>query len=165
RFLAALLVLLTGLVGSGALAVQLVAPATAWAEQAPREARKIGRELQSLTRPMHEANRIAEDVARAAAGDASRRGQVVRTRVDAPYAVLTRTPRLLAAVLAVVLLTFFFMVYGENLQRNAIALLPGRQQKRFTVEILQSIEHQVSRYVLTISLIYATVGLLFDGIL
>src|SRR5690606_4062951 len=47
RFLAALLVLLTGLVGSGALAVQLVAPATAWAEQAPREARKIGRELQN----------------------------------------------------------------------------------------------------------------------
>lgn len=165
RFLAALLVLLAGLAGTTALAVQLVAPATAWAEQAPREARKIGRELQNLTRPMHEANRIAEDMARAAAGDASRKVQVVRTRVDDPYAVLTRTPRLAAAVLAVVLLTFFFMVYGENLQRNAIALLPGRQQKKFTVDILQSIERQVSRYVLTISLINAVVGLAFAGIL
>ena len=56
-------------------------------------------------------------------------------------------------LLAVVLLTFFFMVYGENLQRNAIALLPGRQQKKFTVEILHSIEREVSRYVLTISII------------
>src|SRR5690606_27630487 len=165
RFIAALLVLLLGLAGTITLAVQLIAPATAWAEQAPREARKIGRELQNLTRPMHEANRIAEDMARAAAGEANRKVQVVRTRVDDPYAVLTRTPRLLAAVLAVILLTFFFMVYGENLQRNAIALLPGRQQKRFTVDILQSIEREVSRYVLTISLINAVVGLLFAGIL
>lgn len=165
RFLAALLVLCVGLAGAGTLAVQLVAPATAWAEQAPREARKLGRQLQELTRPMHEANRIAEDMARAAAGDGSRRVEVVRTRVDDPYAALTRTPRLAASVLAVVLLTLFFMVYGENLQRNAIALLPGRAQKKFTVEILHSIEHEVSRYVLTISVINAVVGLAFAGIL
>jgi predicted PurR-regulated permease PerM len=65
----------------------------------------------------------------------------------------------------VVLLTFFFMVYGQSLQRNAIALLPGRQQKRLTVEILQSIEHEISRYVLTISIINALVGLAFAGAL
>ncbi|KAF1686705.1 AI-2E family transporter [Pseudoxanthomonas broegbernensis] len=165
RFLAALLVLLAGLTGTGALGMQLVGPATDWAEQAPREARKLGRQLQDVTRPMHEANRIAEDMARAATGEASRKVQVVRTRVDDPYAALARTPRLAASVLAVALLTFFFMVYGENLQRNAIALLPGRQQKKFTVEILHAIEREVSRYVLTISLINAVVGLAFAGIL
>jgi len=165
RFLAALLVLCTGLAGAGALAVQLVGPATAWAEQAPREARNLARQLQDLTKPMHEANRIAEDMARAAAGETNRKVEVVRTRVDDPYAALTRTPRLAASVLAVVLLTFFFMVYGENLQRNAIALLPGRAQKKFTVDILHSIEHEVSRYVLTISLINAVVGLAFAGVL
>ncbi|WP_372016471.1 AI-2E family transporter [Pseudoxanthomonas sp. 10H] len=165
RFLAALLVLVAGLAGAGALGVQLAAPATEWAEQAPREARKLGRQLQDLTRPVHEANRIAEDMARAAAGETNRKVEVVRTRVDDPYAVLTRTPRLAASVLAVVLLTFFFMVYGENLQRNAIALLPGRQQKKFTVEILHGIEREVSRYVLTISVINAVVGLAFAGIL
>ena len=68
-------------------------------------------------------------------------------------------------MLAVVLLTFFFMVYGQSLQRNAIALLPGRQQKRITVEILQSIEHEISRYVLTISVINALFGLVFAGAL
>jgi predicted PurR-regulated permease PerM len=165
RFVAALLVLCAGLAGAGALAVQLVGPATTWAEQAPREARKLGRQLQDLTRPMHEANRIAEDMARAATGEANRKVEVVRTRVYDPYAALVRTPRLAAAVLAVALLTFFFMVYGENLQRNAIALLPGRAQKKFTVDILHSIEREVSRYVLTISLINAVVGLAFAGIL
>ena len=91
--------------------------------------------------------------------------QVVRTQVDDPYKVLATTPRLLASVLAVVLLTFFFMVYGEQLQRHAIALLPGRQKKKFTVEILHSMEHEISRYVLTISVINTVMGLLFAGIL
>lgn len=68
-------------------------------------------------------------------------------------------------MLAVVLLTFFFMVYGQDLQRNAIALLPWRQKKRVTVEILHAIETEVSRYVLTISVINAVVGLVFAGCL
>src|SRR3546814_18641015 len=72
---------------------------------------------------------------------------------------------MLAAVVAVVLLTLFFIVYGQNLQRNALALLPDRQKKRVTVGILQSIEHEMSRYVLTISVINALVGLALAGAL
>ena len=84
---------------------------------------------------------------------------------DDPFRTLTTTPRLVASVLAVVLLTFFFMVYGAALQRHAIALLPRRQQQKLTVGILQSIERSVSRYVLTISIINVLVGLLFAGAL
>ena len=72
---------------------------------------------------------------------------------------------MLASVLAVVLLTFFFMVYGENLQRHAIALLPDRQQKKVTVEILHAIETEMSRYVLTISIINAVLGLVYAACL
>ena len=72
---------------------------------------------------------------------------------------------MIASVLAVVLLTFFFMVYGQSLQRKAIELLPDRHQKRVTVDILQSIEHEMSRYVLTISMINVLVGLALAGAL
>src|SRR5690606_34745238 len=72
---------------------------------------------------------------------------------------------MLASVLAVVLLTFFFMVYGENLQRKALSLLPTRQQQRVSVEILRSIEREISRYVLTISVINIGVGLALAGAL
>ena len=58
---------------------------------------------------------------------------------------------MVVSVFAVVLLTFFFMVYGQNLQRHAIALLPTRQRKKLTVEILQAIEirprHEVIEHV------------------
>jgi predicted PurR-regulated permease PerM len=91
--------------------------------------------------------------------------EVVRTEVNDPYKTLTSTPKMIASVLAVVLLTFFFMVYGQDLRRNALALLPSRQQKKLTAEILQAIEHEVSRYVLTISVINVLVGVLYALIL
>ncbi len=165
RFCAALLVLLAGLAGAAALAYQMVPPAMAWASEAPAQMRQLAPKLRKLAKPVHEANQAAESLARAAGGETGRQPQVVRTAQDDPYSLLTRTPRLLASLLAVVLLTFFFMVYGQNLQRNAIALLPRRQQQKLTVGILQTIEHEVSRYVLTICVINALVGLAFAGVL
>ena len=166
RFIGALLVLLFGLAGTGLLAQQLMEPAGEWMRQVPREMRSLAPKLRDLAKPVQEANKAAENIARAAGGEsASRPVEVVRTEVNDPYKTLTATPRMLASVLAVVLLTFFFMVYGQNLQRNALALLPDRQQKRLTVDILHSIEREMSRYVLTISAINVLVGLALAGAL
>ena len=165
RALGALLVLLGGLAGTAVLANQLIEPAAEWARQVPRELREFAPRLREMTKPMQAANEAAADIARAADGDQAEPVQVVRTEVNEPLKKLTATPRMLAAVLAVILLTFFFMVYGENLQRNALSLLPTRQQKRVTVDILHSIEREISRYVLTITFINFTVGMALAGIL
>jgi predicted PurR-regulated permease PerM len=165
RLLAALLVLALGLATSVTLTLQLTGPAADWFQQAPRQLRQISHELRDLTKPMQQVNQAAESFARVAGGETGRTVQIVRTQLDDPYRALVRTPKLAASVLAVVLLTFFFMVYGENLQRNAIALLPSRHQQRFTGSILRQIEREVSRYVLAISLINAAVGLIFAGVL
>ena len=165
RFVAALIVVVGGIAGAAALANQLVVPASDWFRDVPQELREMTPKLRQLTKPMLDANRAAENIARAAGGESAKKVQVVRTQVDDPYKVLNATPRLLASVLAVVLLTFFFLVYGENLQRHAIALLPGRQKQKFSVDLMHSIEREVSRYVLTISLINAVVGLVYAAIL
>jgi len=165
RALGALLVLLAGLAGTVALGSLLIEPASEWAKQVPREMRDLAPKLRELTRPVQAANEAAEDFARAADTGEDRPVEVVRTEVNDPYRSLTTTPMMIASVLAVVLLTFFFMVYGENLQRKALSLLPTRQQKRVSVEIMHSIEREISRYVLTISVINAVVGLALAGIL
>ena len=165
RFVAALVLVVGGITGAVVLGNQLVVPASDWFRDVPRELRELTPKLRQLAKPVQDANLAAQNIARAAGGESAKRVQVVRTQVDDPYKILTTTPRLLASILAVVLLTFFFMVYGEQLQRHAIALLPGRQKKKFTVEILHSIEREVSRYVLTISVINTLMGLLFAGIL
>ncbi len=166
RFLGALLVLAMGIAGSVLLAQQLVQPAGEWIRELPREIGQLAPKLRSLAKPVQDANKAAENIARAAGGEnTSRPVQVVKTEVNDPYKALTATPRMVASVLAVVLLTFFFMVYGQDLQRNAIALLPGRQQKKLTVEILQAIESEISRYVLTISIINVLLGLAYAACL
>lgn len=166
RFLGALLVLVGGLAATFWLGSQLIQPAGEWVRQAPRELTQLTPKLLKMTKPMQAANQAAQNIARAAGGEStSKPVQVVKTEVNDPYKTLTTTPRLLASVLAVVLLTFFFMVYGDSLQRNALALLPNRQQKKLTVDILQSIEREISRYVLTISVINAVVGLVFAAAL
>ena len=166
RFLGAILVLSLGMLATVQLGRQLVVPAAEWVRQVPGQMRDLAPKLRTLVKPVREANRAAENIARAAGGESTATPvQVVKTEVNDPYKALTATPRLLTSVLAVLLLTFFFMVYGQSLQRNAIALLPGRQQKRLTVEILQSIEHEISRYVLTISIINVVFGLVFAAVL
>ena len=163
RFVSALLVLVVGLAGTVVLAQKLIEPAGEWITHEPREMRDIAPKLRDLLQPVREANEAAENIARAAGGN-EEKPQVVATEADT-YETLTATPRMIASVLAVVLLTFFFMVYGQSLQRKAIELLPDRHQKRVTVDILQSIEHEMSRYVLTISMINVLVGLALAGAL
>lgn len=166
RFVGALVVLVSGIALVVLLGQQLVQPASEWFREAPRELRSLAPKLQKLTKPVQDANKAAENIARAAGGETGGKPvQVVKTEVNDPYKALTATPMLVASILAVVLLTFFFMVYGQDLQRNAIALLPDRQKKKVTVQILQAIETEVSRYVLTISTINVVVGLVFAGCL
>ncbi|MCF7221456.1 AI-2E family transporter [Marilutibacter chinensis] len=163
RFLAALLVLLGGIAATGLLAGLLMDPAAEWMRQVPREMQQLAPKLRELSKPVQDAGKVAENIARAAGGEDGRRREVVRTEVNDPYRSLTATPRMLASVLAVVLLTLFFMVYGDKLVRNALALLPGHHQKKVTIEILQSIEGEVSRYVFTISVINTLMGLVLAG--
>lgn len=162
RFIGALLVLVLGISATVLLAQQLAQPAGEWIREVPREFSQLAPKLRSLAKPVQDANKAAENIARAAGGEnTSKPVQVVKTEVNDPYKALTATPRMVASVLAVVLLTFFFMVYGQDLQRNAIALLPDRQKKRVTVEILHAMETEISRYVLTISIINLLLGLAY----
>lgn len=167
RFVAALLVLVVGLAGAVMLGKQLVQPAGEWLREAPRELRRLAPTVREMTRPMQEASAAAADIARAAGGETetTQKVEVVTSQQASPYAALLATPMIIISVLAVAILTLFFMVYGHRIQRSAIAMLPSRQQKKVTVEILQSIEREVSRYVLTISLINAILGAAFAAAL
>lgn len=165
RFLGAAGVLAGGIAAAILLGSLLADPAGDLFRQLPREMRQLAPKLREFAKPVQEAKKGAENIARVAGGEEAGAVKVVRTEVNDPYRALTATPRMLASVLAVVLLTFFFMVYGDGLQKKVLRLLPGAQQKRLTVEILESIERELSRYVLTISVINALLGLVFAGVL
>jgi len=165
RVVGALLVLGLGIAATGALGLQLYGPASEWVQEAPKTLRTLAPRLKAMTQPVHQASQAAESFARATEDRPQRRVQLVQIQDDSSWRTIVATPKMLASVLAVVLLTFFFMVYGENLQRNAVAMLPDRQRRKLTVDILQSIEREISRYVLTISIINTLLGAVFAGVL
>ena len=165
RFLGALAVLSSGLACALLLGSLMAEPAGTLVRQLPRELREIAPKLREIVKPVQDAKKGAENIARVAGGEDINSVRLVRTEVNDPFRALTATPRMIASVLAVVLLTLFFMVYGANLQRKVLALLPGRQQKKLTVDILQSMEREMSRYVLTITIINVLLGLAFAGVL
>src|SRR5690554_2111284 len=161
----AVLLIATGIVLALLLGRQLVAPAAEWMQQLPSELQVLTPKLQQVTAPMQQASEAAASVARVADGGDAHQLEVVAVREHDPWERLVATPRMVMSVLAVVLLAFFFMVFGERLQRHAIAMLPHRYQQKLTVEILQAIEREISRYVFTITLINAVLGMAVAGAL
>lgn len=165
RFVGALAVLSSGLACAVLLGSLMAEPAGKLMREVPRELREIAPKLREIIKPVQDAKKGAESIARVAGGEDVNAVRLVRTEVNDPFRSLTATPRMIAGVLAVVLLTLFFMIYGANLQRRVLALLPGWQQKKLTMDILQSMEREMSRYVLTITIINTLLGLTFAAVL
>ena len=165
RFVGALAVLSAGLACTVLLGSLMAEPAGKLMREMPHQLREIAPKLRAVVKPVQDAKKGAESIARVAGGEDVNAVRLVRTEVNDPFRSLTATPRMIASVLAVVLLTLFFMIYGANLQRRVLALLPGWQQKKLTMDILQSMEREMSRYVLTITIINTLLGLVFAGVL
>jgi hypothetical protein len=99
--------------------------AVEWAQEAPHAARQMAPKLRDLLKPVQDAGQAAENFARAAGGQMGRAPDIVHTAQDDPFGRLLATPRGCRGA-GVALLTFFFMVFGERLWRNAVACCPRR---------------------------------------
>ena len=175
RWIGAFFVVIGGVVLAVTIASQAVAPATDWVQRAPRELRDVAPTLKQLSRKVDDANKAAASLASAAApsaaaGRAAARAAAAAAQREKPrppnlWSLVRAAPKVLAVAGAIILLAYFFVVYGVRLQQKAIAMLSGRAQKRLTAEIMQTLERELSRYVLTITLINATLGALLTCML
>jgi predicted PurR-regulated permease PerM len=167
RWIGALFVVVGGLVLSVWLAGLLIGPAADWVKQAPTELRQLAPKLKKITRQVEQANKAAASIVRAAGAAPAAASTAAEDKPTPPnlWTLVSQTPRIVASVLAVALLAFFFLVYGEDLQRQAIARLPKTRHQEVTVEILKRIETDLSRYVLTIGVINVTLGLVLTAAL
>ncbi|BFI97462.1 MAG: AI-2E family transporter [Rhodanobacter sp.] len=149
-------VLMLVLVGSISTGIGLLTPpALEWFHDAPTTVRSFVPKLEHFTQPLEAANRATQTLVN---------GHPVRTRpppVDvavSAWDVVSTAPKVLAAVLTVVLLVFFFLVYGEVLLRRLVEITPGFNHKRQAVSVVRGIQQEVSRYILTTLLINLSLG-------
>ena len=143
----------------------LYASATDWVGRAPQILREATPRLKAHTRPLLAASKVGESLSEITGEENPRNPRYVVQPAPRPN-LLTTTPRVLASVLAVVLLTYFFLIYGDTLLRRILLLRPTWSAKRVTVDIVRAIQHDVSRYFLTVcstslALGAATAGLLW----
>lgn len=155
RGLAALM-LVAALIGSlGAVAMFVAGPAAEWTRNVPFLLREAAPKLKEMIEPIQDARRASESFDEFTGGDND--GDTVVVRPPSTD-LLAATPRVLGAVLAVLLLTFAFLVYGDDVLNKLLRLRRTRAQKRLTADIVQHIQSDLSRYVLTISATSAVLG-------
>jgi len=71
----------------------------------------------------------------------------------------------LTATLAALLLIYFFLVHGDTLFRRLVEVMPTLTDKKRTVDSVRAVQADVSRYLLTITLINVTLGAVVGGVL
>lgn len=165
RWIAALLLMSLFFAALFGIANALYPSAAEWAARTPQVLREATPKLKALLRPVVEATKVSASLSEIA-GEMPARAQQVVVQAPSRLSLLATTPRMLASVLAVALLTYFFLVYGETLLRRVLQLRPTWAAKRLTVDIVRSIQNDVSRYFLTVcstsfGLGIATAGLLW----
>lgn len=160
RWLGAMLVvggLITVLAGFGALVYE---PAMESARDMPRTMRQIAPKLRQMIQPIEEASKVGDALQdiQTTKPNAPQRVEVVEARPTAAE-VVGKSAQPVAAVLASVILVYFFLVFGEALLRRAVTIAPTLAKKRITVDIVRNIQADMSRYMLTITTINVVLGL------
>jgi predicted PurR-regulated permease PerM len=156
RVLATILVMGTLVLGLGILISSLVEPAQEWMSQAPASLKTIALKLKHLSAPLIAANRATESLTVIAG---------TSTATSSPFPSInlwdafSAAPRLVVGFFTVLLLAFFFLVFGDNLLRKLVVLTPTLTHKKRAVAIVRAIQHDTSRYLLLTCMINAGLGL------
>lgn len=161
RWLAAsvLTIGLIAAIGSGI--GMLTQPALGWVHEAPTAIRGFLPKLRSVLQPLEAANRATQGLTGPTRVQGSAQSPLSITLWD----VVATTPKVLAGVLTVVLLVFFFLVYGDLMLRRLVEASPSFGYKRHAVSVVRGIQYEVSRYILTATLINAALGAVTAGML
>ena len=156
-------VLMIGLVVGISGGVGLLAqPAIGWFHGAPAAIKSFVPKFRNLTQPLEAANRATQTLV----SGTSRAPTTPSAPVSiSAWDVVSTAPKILAAVLSVLLLVFFFLIYGDTMLRRLVEITPSFAYKRHAVTIVRGFQTEVSRYLLTALVINASLGALTAGML
>lgn len=143
---------------SGSLAV----PVSEWIDDAPRIALEIERKLKDISGVAEAVIKVDEQVERAtkSVADSESSGPVeVVVRERGPVTVIALGAPLVAAqVVLVLILVYFVLASGSLFYERLVQVMPTFADKKRAISIAYDIEREVSRYLLSITLINAGLG-------
>lgn len=149
--------LVAGVIGGAA---SLARPASTWMERAPTigfELRTRLGEIRGMTDGVQEAARQIEKITGGGEDPAVQRVKVENEGGIWAYAVTL--PAVLAQMILTLVLLFFLLASGDMFYEKLVHVMPSFTDKRRAIRIARDIERKLSRYLFTITLINASLGL------
>jgi predicted PurR-regulated permease PerM len=138
---------------------QLAAPARDWMAKFPEVGRQVESKLAGLKRSVQEVNKAAQEVERLATGGEKDVTKTAAVRESTwGKTLLGSTQEVAVGAGLTFFLLFFFLASGDLFLRKLVSVLPSLQDRKLTVEISRQIEHDVSAYLLTITVVNVCFG-------
>jgi predicted PurR-regulated permease PerM len=138
---------------------QLALPASGWMTKLPQVARQLEFKLRDFKQSIGELKKASQEVERITNFDAGGPGQKVEVKKPSVgEVVLGNTHQFLVGGGLMLVLLFFLLASGDMFLRKLVTVLPRFEDKKLAVEISRQIEHDISRYLLTVTLINAAFG-------
>jgi predicted PurR-regulated permease PerM len=153
---ALILIGLLVLVGYGISA--LVTPTVAWLQKAPAGLAELQHKLRPVKNSVAQVTQATGEIEKLGTTNAEiKTVEVKRHPISETF--FTRTPEFIASAVLSLILLYFLIVYDQAFIAKLVKLLPTLSDKKTAVAIAHDIESQVSRYLFTITVINACLGL------
>jgi predicted PurR-regulated permease PerM len=137
----------------------LSGPANEWVERAPRVLRDVDVQLRGVRKSVESVSRAAEEVEKITDVDGDRTPAVQLQGAKLTDLLFHGTRSLIATGVATVVLLYLLLASGDLFLRKAITILPRLDDKVRAVDVSKELEVGMSRYLVTICLVNAGLGI------
>ncbi|MBT8096949.1 MAG: AI-2E family transporter [Woeseia sp.] len=158
--LASLLVIAMLVVTAAAALTNLAEPANQWLSEAPTSVRELQRKAFGPKEQLANIQELADEVEELTTSDSPDRPQpVVVTGPSVLETFVGGVPVLVANIGIVIFLTYFLLASGDQLLRRITQCGRNWSEQRRIVSISRQLQSDLSRYLVTVTLINMTLGL------
>jgi predicted PurR-regulated permease PerM len=135
-------------------------PASSWAAKLPEGVPRLQEHLNFLRAPIEAVRQFWQQAQGYVSGDSQPAASTSPAfGAGLLLTIFSNTSAFAAGFLETVLVLFFLLLSGDTFLRRLVEVLPNFSDKRQAVEISQHIEHDISAYLITITIMNAAVGL------
>ena len=137
-------------------------PAASWLEKAPYSLHQIQQKLLPLKKPIEKVAQATGEIDKLTTPEEPHAMQpqtVVVKRSAFAEAFFTQGPEFVASTVVMFILLYFLLAYDGVFLTKIIRVTPRLGDKKRAVSIMREIESQISRYLLTITLINIGLGI------
>ncbi len=156
----AALVLLSFLAVAGYGISNLSDPAREWIEKAPKTFHDVGSKLEGMITPVRKATKTAEELKKITGSGKGGTEVTVQQGPGLAATILSGMREFLAQSTVMLILLFFILASGDLFVQKLMKMYRTEQEKQQVAEVVREVEHSISRYLLTVTLINLSEGAL-----